>query len=66
VVADLFERMEFFFKRLETYTEVIPTATMKDIITKIVVEVLTIFGIATKEIKQARGSEFLQLDFNLH
>lgn len=54
---DLFERMEFFFRRLETYTEVTPTAAMTDIITKIMVEVLTIFGIATKEIKQGRGSE---------
>ncbi len=49
--------MEFFFKRLEAYTEVTPTAAMTDIITKIMVEVLTIFGIATKEIKQGRGSE---------
>jgi len=57
--VDLFERMEFFFKRLEVYTEVTPTAAMTDIITKIMVEVLTIFGIATKEIKQGRGSVFL-------
>ncbi|KAH9071619.1 hypothetical protein EDB83DRAFT_260546 [Lactarius deliciosus] len=54
-VADLFEQMEFFFKRLEAYTEVAPTAAMTDIITKIMVEVLTIFGIATKEMKQGRG-----------
>ena len=58
-MAELFERMEFFLKRLETYTEVKPTAAMTDIITKIMVEVLMIFGIATKEIKQGRGSEFL-------
>jgi hypothetical protein len=59
VVADLFERIEFFFRRLEAYNEVPPTAAMTDIITKIMVEVLTIFGIATKEIKQGRGSESL-------
>jgi hypothetical protein len=53
---DLFERIEFFFRRLEAYTEITPTAAMTDIITKILVEVLTIFGIATKEIKQGRGS----------
>jgi len=51
--------MEFFFKRLETYTEVTPTAAMMDIITKIMVEVLTIFGIATKELRRGSASEFL-------
>ncbi|KAH8988132.1 hypothetical protein EDB86DRAFT_2057846 [Lactarius hatsudake] len=53
-LAELFERVGFFFKRLETYTEVTPTAPMTDIITEIMVEVLTIFGIATKEL--TRGS----------
>jgi len=48
----------FFFKRLETYTEVTPTAAMTDIITDIMVEVLTIFGIATKEIRRGTASEF--------
>ena len=51
-LADLFERIENFFKRLETYTEVPPTAAMTDIIVKIMVEVLNIFAISTKEIKQ--------------
>ena len=32
---------------------------MTDIVTKIMVEVLTIFGIAIKEVKQGRGSESL-------
>ena len=61
MVVDLFERMEFFFRRLETYIEVTLTEAMTDIITKIMVEVLTIFGIATKEIKQGRGSESLRV-----
>ena len=52
VVADLFERMEFLFRRLETYIEVTLTAAMTDIITKM---------IATKEIKQGRGSEPLRV-----
>ena len=58
VLAELFDRMGFFFKRLETYTEVAPTAAMTDIITEIMVEVLTIFGIATKEIRRGSASEF--------
>ena len=49
--------MGFFFKRLETYTEVAPTEAMTDIITEILVEVLTIFGIATKEIRRGPTSE---------
>ncbi len=50
--------MGFFFKRLETYTEVTPTAAMTDIIAEIMVEVLIIFGIATKELRRGSASEF--------
>ena len=49
--------MGFFFKRLETYTEVAPTAAMTNIITEIMVEVLKIFGIATKELRRGSASE---------
>ena len=58
-LIDIFERIENFFKRLETYTEVRPSAAMTDIIVKIMVEVLNILGIATKEIRQGRTSELL-------
>jgi hypothetical protein len=56
-LIDIFERMENFFRRLEVYTEVTPTTEMMDIIMKIMVEVVTILGIATKEIRQGRTSE---------
>jgi hypothetical protein len=55
-LVDLFGRMEYFFKRLEAYIEVQPTAAMTDIIVKIMVEVLSILGIVTKEIGQGRMS----------
>jgi hypothetical protein len=55
-LTELFERIENFFKRLESYTEVPPTNAMTDIIVKIMVKVLNIFAIATKEIKQGRAS----------
>ena len=42
--------------------EVPPTETMTDIIVKIMVEVLNIFAIATKEMKQGRASVFLPGD----
>jgi hypothetical protein len=57
VLIDIFVRFEGFFKRLETYTEVRPTAAMMDVIVKIMMEVLSILAIATKEIKQGRSSE---------
>jgi hypothetical protein len=58
-LIDVFERMEMFFRRLEVYTEVPLTMEMMDIIIQIMVEVLSILGIATKEIKQGRMSKFL-------
>ena len=58
-LIDIFERIENFFKRLETYCKLPATAAMTDIIVKIMVEVLSIFAIATKEIKQGRTSELL-------
>ena len=56
-MADIFERIEGFFRRLEAYEEVSPTAAMTEIIVDILVEVLAILAIATKEIKQGRPSE---------
>jgi hypothetical protein len=57
VLLDIFVRIEGFFKRLESYTEVRPTAAMTDVIVKIIIEVLSILAIATKEIKQGRSSK---------
>jgi hypothetical protein len=57
VIADLFVRIECFFRRLESYVEVRPTTAMTDIILKIMVEVLAILAIATKDIKQRRASK---------
>jgi uncharacterized UPF0146 family protein len=59
VLVDLFERMENIFRRLETYTSVPPTAGMTDAIMKVLVEVLCILAIATKEIKQSRLSKLI-------
>ena len=56
-LVDIFERIERFFRRLETYTGVPPTPEMTHIIIQIMVEVLSILGIATDEITQGRTSE---------
>ncbi|KAH8997824.1 hypothetical protein EDB86DRAFT_3242996 [Lactarius hatsudake] len=58
-LVDIFERTESFFRRLEEYSEVPTTEAMKDIIVKIMVEVLGIFGIVMKEMKQGRTSELI-------
>ena len=58
-LIDLFERIENFFRRLETYTAVPPTDAMSDIIVKIMIEVLNVFAIATKEMKQNRASALI-------
>ena len=63
-LADLFERIEDLFKRLETYTKVPLTHAMTDTIVKILVEVLRIFAIATKEIKQGSASEPIIFDIS--
>ena len=63
VLIDVFVRIEGFFKRLELYTEVKPTATMTDVIVKIMIEILSIFAIATKEIKQGRSSKHSDLQY---
>jgi hypothetical protein len=56
--------MEFFFIRLEKYIYVQPSAAMTDVIVKIMVEVITILGIVTKEVGQGRTSRSL-VDFYL-
>ena len=61
-LTDLFERIESIFKRLETYTEVPLSHAMTDTIVKIMVELLGILAIATKEIKRGSASEPILFD----
>ena len=58
-IIDIFERMELFFLRLNVYIDFEPTTGMREIIAKIMVEVLSILTIATKEIHRQRMSGFL-------
>jgi hypothetical protein len=53
----LFIRIEHFFRRLEVYTGITPTIAIMDVIVDIMVEVLSILAIATKEAKLGRLSE---------
>jgi hypothetical protein len=52
------------FRRLGTYTDLPPTKEMTDVIMKVMVEVLLILSLLTKEIKQGKLSE-LTLDDRL-
>ena len=61
-LIEIFNRIERFFHRLEIYIGVTPTTAMREIITEIVVEVLSILAIATKEVKRGRFSELLSQD----
>jgi hypothetical protein len=57
-LINIFERIEMFFRCLEVYTEVRLTMEMMDIIVQIMVGVLSILGIATKETKEGRISKY--------
>jgi hypothetical protein len=59
----VFNRIEHFFRRLEIYTVPTPTAGMMDMIVEIMVEVLTILAIATKEVKRGPLSELISRVF---
>ena len=56
-LLDLFECLANFLKRLEIYTTISPTQMMTDIITKIMVELLLVVALATRQINQGRFSE---------
>ena len=58
-LIELFSRIEYFFRRLEIYIGVPPTAAMTEITTEIMAEVLIIIGMATKEVKRGRMSELI-------
>ena len=58
-LIEMFNCMERFFHRLEIYTSISPTMAMRNVIVEIMVEVLTILGIATKEVKRGRLSELI-------
>ena len=58
-IIDLFERIENFFTRLGIYIELPPTVEMTDIIVKVMVDVLLIIALVTREIKQGKSSGFV-------
>ncbi|KAF8264690.1 hypothetical protein EI94DRAFT_1703026 [Lactarius quietus] len=59
-LIELFDKIENFFVRLQTYTEVPPTPAMTDVMGNIMAEVVSMLAIATKMMKQRRTKTFLQ------
>ena len=62
-LIDLLESIEHFLHRLVIYTRISPTPAMDEIVVKIMVELLSILALATKEIKQGSSGFFLALFF---
>jgi hypothetical protein len=54
---ELFESLGNFLKRLEIYTTIPPTPIMTEIIVKIMVELLSVLALASKQVKQGRFSK---------
>jgi hypothetical protein len=56
-LADLLESVEHFLNRLDIYTKIPPTVSMTEMIVKILVELLSILALATKQLQQGKLSE---------
>jgi hypothetical protein len=53
----LLESVERFLSRLDIYTKISPTVAMAELIVKIIVEILSILALVTKQVKQKRPSK---------
>ena len=58
-LVDLFECVGNFLRRLNIYTDMPLTEEMMEILVKIMVEVLSVLALATKQIKQGRFSKLI-------
>jgi len=56
-LAELFEHIEKYFKRLDVYMQLSMTSEMAEVFAEIMAEILLILSIATKEVNQNLASE---------
>lgn len=63
-LVDIFECTENFLNRLTIYTKISPTPDMTEMVTKIMVELLSVLALATKQINQGRFSTMFILVYN--
>ena len=57
-LLELFERLASFLKRIEIYTTIPPTPIMTEVVVNIMVELLSVLTLASKQIKQGRFSKY--------
>jgi hypothetical protein len=63
-LVDVFECIETFLSRLKIYTKIEePTPAMTEMIIKIMVELLSVLALATKQINQGRLSKSCDMCF---
>ena len=55
-LVDIFECIENFLRRLRIYTEIPPSPAMTEMVIKIMVELLSVLALATKQINRGRFS----------
>ncbi|KAN0132366.1 hypothetical protein V8E53_009792 [Lactarius tabidus] len=60
VLLDLFQRMEDFFKRFKVYSRSFLNTELAEVLVKVVVKVLNIISIATKEVEQSRAKRYIK------
>jgi hypothetical protein len=56
-LLELFECLASFLKRLEIYTTIPPTPILTEVVVKLMVELLSVLALASKQIKQGRFSK---------
>ena len=56
-LADLLESVEHFLNHLDIYTKIPPTVGMTEVIVKILVELLSILGLATEHLRKGKLSK---------
>ena len=64
VLANLFERIQFFLQRLDHYTAVTLTPDMMELLAKIMAQILSILALSTKIMKERKISGFISPTFS--
>jgi hypothetical protein len=59
VMVDLFASFDNFLSRLSIYDGIPPTPALTNVLVKIIVELISMLALATKQVKQGRFSEFV-------
>jgi hypothetical protein len=64
-LADLLESIEHFLSRLDIYAKLPLTTEMAEVLVKIMVELLSVIALVTKQVRQKRPSESFLLSLSM-